>query len=325
MTEKTSSYPQSWYPILKSKDISKNSKMIINAFEEDWLLFRGSDNKVGFIKRYCSHMGSDLFNGDIVDDAIQCPLHGWKFNNNGICLKNKPENEIGDGNVNGRNLKSLECKELYGLIFVFLGDRTTFDIPIPPNMPEVTAGGCYLFRLHANFHVPCLNTFDVQHYKRIHHREVLGSPIINSIDPNHLSIEMKTAILPINLFDRFMKWFMKKNAIIKIDCWGGSMLLMNNNVTDYGVVISMLPVGKDESVMFIVPVKNKSFKNNVFVNLYDKFTLYIALKMMQGFFKADVSVLHGMKAFEGCLMDGIDDVVKQYWSFFKKLPRHSLF
>ena len=317
-------YPQSWYPVLRSNELRKNKSRVVKAFVQDLLVFRDADEQVGIVSRYCCHMGVDLTNAPVVNGCIQCPLHGWQFDHTGAC-KLIPALKSNDKSIlESRSLSSFPCQEVYGIIFVFFGDKPAFDIPLPPEMSAITVGHCSHFSLSTEFHMPCLNTFDLQHFRHIHHRKIIGKPDINQQNLYHMGIKMETEVIALNLFDRIMKWLFQGNATISIDCWGTSLLLMNNNKTDYGAIIGTLPIEKYKCLMFIVPVKTSSSQQNILTRIQDKFSLLIASKMVRGFLVADKIPMTGMKPIEGCLVDELDEAAKNYWHYFNKLPRHSI-
>lgn len=330
-SEKSINYPQAWYPLMRSNQLRKKTSKTIKAFEKDWLLFRDGHNHIALISRYCCHMGVDLANGKIKNGCIECPLHGWYFDKNGQCRlipalkKRKSDNqEVYENDKKQRKLTSLPCKEAYGLIYAFLGDTPAYDLPFPPDMDSVQYGRCDRFNLATESHVPCLNTFDLQHYQSIHHRQFIQPPKIESVNPHHLGVSMNLEIIPITLLDKLMYKLVKGSAKISIDCWGASLLLMKNNKTGYGAVISMLPIGQYQCRIFIVPIKEQSKSQSVFTRISDYLSLGVALKMIRGFLLADKHILSGMHSVEGCLLDGIDDSVKRYWQYWRELPRYSL-
>ena len=323
-TDQSLIYPQSWYPLLPSTLLAKNSSQVVKALGKEWLVLRDNKNNVGIVSRYCSHMGADLSNGKMADGHIECALHGWKFDRNGECrhipaLKSKHSEALA-----GKNLPSLPCKEAYGLIFVFLGESPAFEIPVPPRMTSIISGNCSIYTLLTEHHAPCLNTFDIQHYHQIHHRRVLGTPELESNNRYHLGIYMNTEVLPVSILDKLMKWLVKGNAGITIDCWGASILMMNNSKTGYGAVIAMLPVEAMKSSVFVVPVKNSPQSRNLLTRLRDKLALRVTSHLIRAFLLPDNRVLAGMKAVEGKLLDGIDDTAKTYWKYFNALPRYSV-
>jgi nitrite reductase/ring-hydroxylating ferredoxin subunit len=305
---------------MKSNALKKNSSRAVRAFGRDWLVFRGADGKPGVIDRYCCHMGADLLNGKVVGDSVECALHGWHFDGEGQCrkipaLKNSDVNQL-----SSRRQNRLPCQDAFGVIFVYFGESAEFDIPLPAGMPSVIWSTSHEIDLDTEHHAPCLNTFDVQHYRTIHHRVLVDDPVVESADRFHLGIDMNTRVLPINVLDRFMKWLVKGEANIIIDCWGASLLVMSNSKTGYGSIIGMLPVEKKKTRIFIIPVKGIQAAESRPASLSERFQLLVTAWLVKGFLQPDKRILSGMRPVRGCLLDGYDDIASTYWDFYMGLP-----
>ena len=50
-------------------------------------LFREASGVAHAIDALCPHRGADLSAGRVVDDALQCPFHGFRFDRNGRCVE----------------------------------------------------------------------------------------------------------------------------------------------------------------------------------------------------------------------------------------------
>ncbi|MCU7915067.1 MAG: Rieske 2Fe-2S domain-containing protein [Candidatus Thiodiazotropha sp. (ex Gloverina cf. vestifex)] len=167
MTLKTEGYPKTWYPVAASSDLKRGQHQAVRAFGADWVLFRGISGEVGFLRRHCPHMGADLVQGGVCENGIECPLHGWRFSRMGTCdhipslKKSLPHIET----------ESLPCHESFGVIFVFWGESPEYELPILPHLEgDLICSHVYKIELDTEFHTPCLNTFDLQHFERIHDR-----------------------------------------------------------------------------------------------------------------------------------------------------------
>ena len=84
----------------------ETSKMLSETFD---ITYKDAKYKV---QRYCPHALGDLSKGEIIDDHVVCPLHGWEFNiKTGQC-KNKKKYCIKTENVNEKECNLVDwCKE----------------------------------------------------------------------------------------------------------------------------------------------------------------------------------------------------------------------
>lgn len=80
-----SKYPSGWYAVAKSQDI-KAKPISVDFFATSIVLWR-HQNGIGAIEDRCPHRNAPLSKGKICEGHIQCPYHGWQFNQNGHCHK----------------------------------------------------------------------------------------------------------------------------------------------------------------------------------------------------------------------------------------------
>eukprot|EP01121_Diplochlamys_sp_Union-15-3_P022797 TRINITY_DN9813_c0_g1_i1.p1 TRINITY_DN9813_c0_g1~~TRINITY_DN9813_c0_g1_i1.p1 ORF type:complete len:412 (+),score=50.32 TRINITY_DN9813_c0_g1_i1:106-1341(+) len=81
-------YPNGWYHLLLSKELKVGDVQRVDCFGQSLVLFRGNNGKPHVLDAYCPHLGANLGNGGrVVDNCLQCPFHGWKFNGAGECVE----------------------------------------------------------------------------------------------------------------------------------------------------------------------------------------------------------------------------------------------
>lgn len=59
----------------------------IKIMGKDHALFKNTNGKISMVDAICPHRGANLCNGKVKGDKIQCPYHGWEFNQNGKLTK----------------------------------------------------------------------------------------------------------------------------------------------------------------------------------------------------------------------------------------------
>ena len=113
-------YINFWYVADQSQNITE-SPVKKKMLGQNFVLFRDTKDKVHCLSDVCVHRGGSLSGGKIVKDCIQCPYHGWQFNGKGKCQKIP---SLGKGTKIPSRVKvdTYPTKELYGLVFCFLGD-----------------------------------------------------------------------------------------------------------------------------------------------------------------------------------------------------------
>ena len=80
-------YPNGWLPVLESSVLKKSQILPILAFGNDLVAFRSTAGKVTVLDAYCPHLGAHLgYGGRVINDTVNCPFHGWVFNESGECV-----------------------------------------------------------------------------------------------------------------------------------------------------------------------------------------------------------------------------------------------
>ncbi len=74
-----------WYPILESREIPKNKPIGVTRMGEKLVIWRDQDNNLHCLQDQCLHRGAALSAGKILHDHIQCPFHGFEYDETGKC------------------------------------------------------------------------------------------------------------------------------------------------------------------------------------------------------------------------------------------------
>ena len=77
-----------WYQIGYSDEIKPGEIQAATWLDQDLVLFRTESGKFVAMDAYCPHMGAHMgkvgtFGGKVCGEAIQCPWHGWEWNDKG--------------------------------------------------------------------------------------------------------------------------------------------------------------------------------------------------------------------------------------------------
>jgi len=79
-------YPTGWYRIEASSSVKVGDVKYLEFFGEHLVLFRGENGKASILDAYCPHLGANLaVGGRVVGNCIECPFHGWQFEEDGKC------------------------------------------------------------------------------------------------------------------------------------------------------------------------------------------------------------------------------------------------
>ncbi len=308
-------YPESWYPVARGCDVKPGQHIPVALFGTDWILFRAENGTVSVIGRRCCHMGADLAEGKVVKNTLECPLHGWCFDQQGHCT------HIPDysGQLPSASLSGLICEEHYGLIFVYWGKKPLFEPPGPPGQTgKLNFSDALEADLETSYLSLTLNAFDTQHFERIHNRRFLQPPEIRNINSFALGIYFQVEIIKRRWVDHVMSWVISGNSTISIECWGGNILLFSNRELESFGMVALQPLADDRCRAYLLALKPGQGRQTI----VDKIRMKVAPYLIKGFLSPDIKATRNMTPFAGVLVSSLDYGVEKFWRYFSQLPRH---
>lgn len=128
--------PYGWFMIDESASIAPGEIRQIQAFDQQWVMFRGESGKVGISDPFCPHLGAHLGEGGVVvGDSIRCPFHHWEYDTQGWCTKIPYAKVMPPIARKKPILRSLPIIERYGAIYAWYhpeGAEPMFELPEVP-------------------------------------------------------------------------------------------------------------------------------------------------------------------------------------------------
>jgi phenylpropionate dioxygenase-like ring-hydroxylating dioxygenase large terminal subunit len=160
-----------WYVAEDSVAIAPNGRKRIKLCGLDYVLFRDGAGKAHCLSDVCIHRGASLGGGQVVEGAIECPYHGWRFNGAGKCVRIPSLGK--EAAISPRaKVDSYPTLERYGWIWVFLGDAPEAERPPLPDFAEWEAPGWRSIRgdhrWNANYARIVENGIDPSHAAFVH-------------------------------------------------------------------------------------------------------------------------------------------------------------
>ena len=157
-----------WYIIAESHELKPN-QVISRTILGEWLaIFRGKDGKVSALQDKCLHRSAQISRGQVTDGKLQCPYHGWTYNESGEVI-NIPS--MGpDQKQSQKCTKTYEVIEQEKYIYVRLSSKISHLKPFP--MPCHNLKGYTTIRLQNLFKnnvTNCAENFvDIPHTTFVH-------------------------------------------------------------------------------------------------------------------------------------------------------------
>lgn len=151
-----------WYVVGSSNELEPGQSKPLRMLGHDFVLFRDSAGQAHCLSDICIHRGGSLCRGEVVDDAMQCPYHGWRFNGDGQCVDIP---SLGENPTIPKRARvdSYPVAEKWGWIWVFAGDLPESERPPLPRddfFPEYDSEDYQLIRGTYLFNVNWMRAID---------------------------------------------------------------------------------------------------------------------------------------------------------------------
>jgi phthalate 4,5-dioxygenase len=127
-----------WTPAVRSARLVANGAPVrVRLFGENFVAFRATDGRVGFLDERCPHRGASLALGRNEDCGLRCIFHGWKIDPDGRLVDVPSEPDSGaDGFTKKVNVRHFAAREAGGVVWVYLGAESE-----PPRFPDFPFDG----------------------------------------------------------------------------------------------------------------------------------------------------------------------------------------
>jgi phenylpropionate dioxygenase-like ring-hydroxylating dioxygenase large terminal subunit len=163
-----------WYPTLALCDLDSGPKPF-TLLGENIVLWKQKGGTPAALEDRCPHRRAKLsVDSYVVDGALQCGYHGWRFAGDGRCtlVPQMPELVLGSKH----SVRRYQCQAKYGFVWVCLEEQPLQDIPFirHSDSPAYRQVFEYAEDWDANMLVVCENALDIGHISFVH-RKTFGN------------------------------------------------------------------------------------------------------------------------------------------------------
>jgi phenylpropionate dioxygenase-like ring-hydroxylating dioxygenase large terminal subunit len=156
-----------WYVAGWASDIKAGALFHRRILGEDVLLYRTADGNPAAIADRCPHRFAPLHLGKLVDDVVQCPYHGLRFDRAGACVAN-PHGPV----PKAARVKSYPVLERCSAVWIWTGEPSRADPnKLPPFdflVPENWYVGTDSMLIDAPYDLEIDNILDLSHIEFLH-------------------------------------------------------------------------------------------------------------------------------------------------------------
>jgi len=155
-----------WLPVTSLRALTTKNPMGVPLLGEDIVVWQ-SDQDILAWQDLCVHRGTQLSLGKVEGNRLQCPYHGWTYNEAGRCvhIPAHPDQVPPDK----ARVKTYPVQLKYDFVWVCLGEPRQ-DVPAFPEWDDATYRKtlCGPYPVHASAPRIVENFLDVAHFPFVH-------------------------------------------------------------------------------------------------------------------------------------------------------------
>lgn len=152
---------EGWYPVCRSSELKALEARSYTLLSHRFVLWRTKNGEVFGHDSFCSHLGADLGNGNVVGNNLQCYFHHYTYSPEGKCHQIKE----GKGDI-----AAYPVREKFDHIWIYPAKNPKHEVPSPPELEkeELTSIHLKKIKLFVHHHVMMAGGIDLQHFKSVH-------------------------------------------------------------------------------------------------------------------------------------------------------------
>ena len=244
-------FPASWYLFGHVSEL-RHRPASRDLLGRRLVAYRGGSGMYAVLDARCAHLGADLGQGCVVADDLQCAFHSWQYAADGRCTL------VPYASTASRfRLNAFPAAVRHGYLFFFNGPEPLFPLPFFADTDPADYGAARPLRFYADcpWYLVNGNSFDVQHFRAGHGREMIGEPAIDSPHPFARRIRVTFGIAGDTMYDRLLRRFVGDRVEVSMTNWGGSIV----------VVTGQFRRTRSTLITFIEPIDREHCWQNVLV------------------------------------------------------------
>ncbi|MGA2394031.1 MAG: aromatic ring-hydroxylating dioxygenase subunit alpha [Candidatus Lustribacter sp.] len=165
-----------WYAVATSGAV-RAAPLGRRICNEPVVIFRRADGSVAMLDDRCPHRKAQLSCGAVIDDALECRYHGFRFSGDGACVL-IPAGDVPPAAFRAR---AYPVVEQHGFVFAWFGEAGKADPSLIPDLsrndsPDWAAVRDYLY-VKAGYKLLIDNIMDLTHTAFVHKTTLAGPQV----------------------------------------------------------------------------------------------------------------------------------------------------
>jgi nitrite reductase/ring-hydroxylating ferredoxin subunit len=278
--------------------------------------YRTAQGRAAVLSARCAHLGADLGRGRVVGDALQCPFHNWEYGPDGRCTRIPTTDAIP---AFARQM-CYPVQERHGFIFFFNGREPLFPLPFFfDEQPEAfVAGKPFRFVANCTWYMLAANGFDVEHFRAVHDRTLIGPPEVDCPAPFARRMRWAAEVTGSSIFDGLLRRFAGGPVHVSITSWGGPYILVTGffrRARSY-ILIATQPLEDERTLIETIVLGPRRTPA-----LLQPLSLWVRRIFTRGFLRDDIDRLGGIRYNPHTLLEN-DRLLIEYFAWAAALPNH---
>ena len=316
-----SDYPRAWYHFATEKEL-RHGPVTKHLLGKHLVGFLTKSGAPGVLSNRCAHMGSDLGNGCVVNDSIQCSLHHWEFATDGRCT-NIPSNPQADAVPGFARQQSFPAVRRQGSVYFFNGKTADHPLPffagIEPD--QLVAAKPFVEYVDCPWYMIGANAVDLQHFEIAHDRQLQSDPVVDYPDPLAHRTECHFSVAGKSVADQFTKRFGGVEVRLGVTDWCSTIILAHSRLkrTETFGLVAVTPISSDRTMAHVTVMAHAS-AGPVGRALVDPMRAFVRRLLIRAFLRNDIDRLSGTR-FSPDTLIGIDQPFAEYFDWLATIIR----
>lgn len=313
----TMDYPCGWYLFSSEHELLRGpvAKKLLN---KDLVGFLSEHGTPGVIAARCVHMGADLGGGRVVEGAVECPLHNWRFGTDGKCNHIPASAEV----PKFARQMSYPTTLRHGNLYFFNGPRALYPLPFFKDIlpEELTISPSFEEVVECPWYMVGANAVDVQHFAIAHDRRMLVPPEVTHPSPNVHKTVCRFQIEGDSFADRITRLFGGPEARLEVTDWSSTMIFAHSKLKKaetFGM-LSMTPLSKERTKVHVTVMARRG--SSALKRLADPVRARVRRHLIRRFLRSDIGRLAQTNYSPNTLIE-IDRQFAKYFDWLATVPR----
>lgn len=311
-------YPASWYLFGSTRQL-RRGPVSREMLGRRIVVYRTASGRLAALDARCAHLGADLGEGTVLGEDIQCAFHNWQYGPDGHCTHVPALTAI----PALARQRAYPVVERHGFVFVFNGPEPLFPLPFFADADPDDYVPARPLRFHADcpWYMVNGNSFDVQHFRAGHDREMIGNPVIDCPHPFARRIRLTFAVVGHSRFDWLLRRFVGDRVEVTMTNWGGSIVVVTGQFrrTTSRLITFIDPLGPERCVQNVL-VFARRLRFRPIALLFQPLGLALRRLFTRGFMAEEFQTLGGIRYNPAGLVES-DRPMVDFLRWIAQLPK----